>query len=116
LETTDSNESNKIKSDYDYTMDDRISFIIYGIPKGQAYQFILHYICTRGIRLLLYLILFHKIFFFRIVMHSFYKSQVNIRYQSLITDKSMPVKFGSSVQLIQFKNSDSSQLHSRTGY
>jgi hypothetical protein len=52
LETTDSDESNKIKSDYDYTMDDRISFIIYGIPKGQAYQFILHYICTRGIRLL----------------------------------------------------------------
>ncbi len=41
LETTDSNGSNRIKSDYDYTMDDRISFIIYGIPTGQAYQSIL---------------------------------------------------------------------------
>jgi hypothetical protein len=28
------------------------------------------------------LILSHKIFFFRLVTHSFYKSQVNIHYQS----------------------------------
>jgi hypothetical protein len=31
-------ESNTINTDYDYTMDGRISFIIYGIPKGQAYH------------------------------------------------------------------------------